>query len=352
MATIVAEHIGRLFISLQHIRQVPRMLTEAAPSMPATVRDFDVPAYLRDSHISSGYRQLHQSWRYYFLSVFQRHNETLNVWTHLVALLVILAKFCDLAENVDFVNDRHAWPLLILLVSSLNYTAFSVIAHLLGSKSELCHFIFFYLDYVGVAQYQYGSAVVHFYYAIDASMYSYFKGVFMPAAAICSLLSFVGCCYGKYNNLQTLIRKIGHVAPSALAYAWDISPVVKRLIFWSDASNDPALVFHLGQVAFFLSAAVFYTFPIVERCFPGQCNFLGQSHQIFHIFLSCTTLCQINASYLDYLGRKELYLSLHASGDAAFFAQLYAATLMACMFTGGIILRKLNVVLDLKHKCL
>nr|ALL41457.1 membrane progestin receptor alpha A [Bostrychus sinensis] len=352
MATIVAEHIGRLFISLQQIRQVPRMLTEATPSMPTTVRDLDVPVYIRDAHISSGYRQLHQNWRYYFLSLFQRHNETLNVWTHLVAFLIILAKSSDLAETVDFVNDSHAWPLLILLISSLTYTGFSVIAHLLGSKSELCHFTFYFLDYVGVAQYQYGSAVAHFYYAIDASMHSFVKGIFMPAASVLSCLSFVGCCYGKYHNSQTWLRKLGHVAPSALAYAWDISPVVKRLIVGSAASNDPALVFHFGQVAFFLSSAIFYTFPILEKCFPGRCNFFSQSHQIFHIFLSCTTLCQIHASYLDYVGRSELYLSLHASGQAAFYVQLYAVTLVVCVLIGSIMLRKLRNVLDVKPKCM
>lgn len=352
MATIVAEHIGRLFISLQQIRQVPRMLTEAAPSMPATLRDCDVPGHLRDGHITAGYRQLHQSWRYYFLSLFQRHNETLNVWTHLVALLVIVAKFCDLTERVDFANDRHAWPLLVLLVSSLSYTAFSVVAHLLGSRSELCHFGFYFLDYVGVAQYQYGSAVAHFYYAIDASMYRAARGVFMPAAAVFSCMSFVGCCYGKYNNLQSLIRKFGHVAPSALAYAWDISPVIKRLTLWSDASHDQALVYHFGQVAFFLSSAVFFTFPVVEKCFPGRCNFFGQSHQVFHVFLSCTTLCQIHASYLDYVSRRELYVSLHQSGEAELFVKLYIVTLFACVLMAGLFLRKLRNVLDVKHKCM
>ncbi|KAK7898804.1 hypothetical protein WMY93_019657 [Mugilogobius chulae] len=351
MATIVAEHIGRLFISLQQIRQVPRMLAEAAPSMPATLRDTDVPTHLRDRYITSGYRQLHQNWRYYLLSLFQRHNETLNVWTHLVALLIILAKCCDLAENVDFVNDRHAWPLMILLISSVTYTAFSVIAHLLGSKSEFCHFIFYYLDYIGVAQYQYGSAVSHFYYAIDANMHSLVKGIFMPTAATFSLLSFVGCCVGKYHSLHSCKRKVGHVAPSALAYAWDISPVVWRFIFWSEASDDPSLIYHFGQVAFFLSAAAFYTFPVVEKCFPGRCNFFGQSHQVFHIFLSCTTLCQIHASFLDYTGRREVYLNLHESGDSAFYAQLFAGTILACVITGAIILRKVNHML-VKHKCM
>ncbi|CAL9691222.1 unnamed protein product [Knipowitschia caucasica] len=350
MVTIVAEHIGRLFISLQHIRQVPRMLTEAAPSMPATLRDCDVPAQLRDRNITSGYRQLHQNWRYYFLSLFQRHNETLNVWTHLVAFLIILVKACDLAENVDLVNDQHAWPLCVLLLSSLTYTAFSVIAHLFGSKSEFSHFVFYYMDYVGVAQYQYGSAVVHFYYAIDAGMHGYVKRIFMPTAATFSILSFFGCCYGKYNASRSSIRKMGHVAPSALSYVWAISPVFRKLILWSDSSRDPALVYHFGQVAFFLGAAAFYTFPIVERCFPGQCNFLGQSHQVFHVFMSCTTMCQLHASYLDYVGRREVYASLHGSGESAFFVQLYAGTVMACVVTGAIVLTKVNHTL-VKHKC-
>lgn len=351
MATIVAEHIGRLFISLQQIRQVPRMLTEAAPSMPSTVGYIDVPAYIRERHISSGYRQVHQNWRYYFLSLFQRHNETLNVWTHLVAFLILLAKFCDLAQTVDFLGEKHAWPLLILIISSLSYTGFSVIAHLFGSKSEMCHFAFYYLDYVGVAQYQFGSAVAHFYYAVDQNMHSLVKGIFMPAASILSCMSFVGCSYGKYHNSQTWLRKLGHVAPSALAYAWDISPVVKRLLSWMDNSDDPALVFHFGQVAFFLSSAVFFTFPISEKCFPGRCNFFGQSHQIFHILLSCTTFCQIHASYLDYAGRRELYLGLHNGREAGLFVQLYVVTLVACVLIGSILLRKLSHVLDSKHKC-
>lgn len=351
MVTIVAERIGRLFISLQQIRQVPQMLTEAAPSLPNTLRDCEVPDCIRERHISSGYRQLHQTWRYYFLSLFQRHNETLNVWTHLLAFLILLAKFSDLTETVDFVNDSHAWPLLVLVLSSLNYTAFSVIAHLLGGKSELCHFSFFFLDYVGVAQYQHGSAVAHFYYAVDKNMHGLLKGIAMPAATVFSCLSFMGCCYGKYHNSQTWLRKLGHVAPSAIAYAWDISPVVKRLVFWSSAGNDPALIFHFGQVAFFLCSALFFTFPIVERCFPGRCNFFGQSHQVFHIFLSCTTLCQIHASYLDYTGRRELYLGLHTSGEAAFFVQFYVVTLVASVLIGGVMLRKLKHVLNLKSKC-
>ncbi|KAF1381312.1 hypothetical protein PFLUV_G00152560 [Perca fluviatilis] len=352
MATIVMERIGRVFISLQQIRELPRMLTDAAPSMPGTVRDTEVPYYFRERYVCTGYRPLYQNWRYYFLSLFQRHNETINIWTHLLALLVILVRLRQLAETVDFVGDPHSWPLLILILSSLTYSAFSAAAHLLGGKSELCHYIFFFLDYVGVAQYQYGSAIVHFYYAVDEGLHRHVRGIFMPAATVLSCLSCLGCCYGKYFNhsLPTWVRKVCQVVPSALAYIWDSSPVAKRLMSSSPASNDPAIIYHFGQVAFFLSCSFFFTFPLLERCFPGRCDFVGQSHQIFHVLLSCCTLCQIHASHLDYVGRRKLYSRLHKSGEAALFVGLYVVTLVGCALVVAFMLKKAKQVLDFKAK--
>uniref|UniRef100_A0A3P8VN65 Progestin and adipoQ receptor family member VII, a n=1 Tax=Cynoglossus semilaevis TaxID=244447 RepID=A0A3P8VN65_CYNSE len=352
MATIVVERIGRLFISLQQIRQIPQMLTEAAPSMPDTVRDADVPHYFRECNVKTGYRPLHQNWRYYFLSLFQRHNETINIWTHLLAFLILLIKLRHLTETVDFVGDPHSWPLLILLLSSLTYTAFSVTAHLLGSKSKLCHFAFYFLDYIGVAQYQYGSAVVHFYYVMDESYHRHVRGIFMPAATLLSCLSCLGCCYGKYCNYgrPAWVRKVGQVVPSAIAYIWDSSPIIGRLLSSSSVTEDPALIYHFGQVGFFLGCAFFFTCPVFERCFPGQCDFLGQGHQVFHVLLSCCTLCQIHASYLDYIGRRELYSHLHGNGEALVFVGLYAVTLVACGFIYVVMLRKAKRELDLRSE--
>ncbi|KAM6899592.1 progestin and adipoQ receptor family member VII, a [Xenentodon cancila] len=350
MATIVMERIGRVFISLQQIRQVPRMLTEAAPSTPGTVRDTEVPSYFRERYVSTGYRPLHQSWRYYFLSLFQRHNETINIWTHLLAFLGFLVKLRQLAETVDFASDPHSWPLLVLVLSSLTYSAFSAAAHLLGGKSELCHYCFFFLDYVGVAQYQYGSAVVHFYYSVDENLHGHVSGIFMPAAAVLSCLSCLGCCHGKYCNhsLPAWVRKVCQVVPSALAYIWDSSPVARRILLWS--SEDPAITYHFGQVAFFLSCAFFFTFPLLERCLPGRCDFLGQSHQVFHVLLSCCTLCQIHASHLDYVGRRKLYSRLHQNFDAALFVGLYVVTLASCALIAAFMLRRVKRLLDFKMK--
>ena len=52
-------------------------------------------------------------------------------------------------------------------MSPLNQSS-STAAHLLQSHSELAHYSLFFLDYVGVAVYQYGCALAHFFYSSAA----------------------------------------------------------------------------------------------------------------------------------------------------------------------------------------
>ncbi|XP_073677908.1 membrane progestin receptor alpha-like [Garra rufa] len=358
MATIVMERIGRLFINLQQVRQVPQMLTKALPCTADTLRDTEVPCFFRERYIHSGYRPLHRTWRYYFHSLLQRHNETINVWTHLIGALVVLAKIAEFTETVDFVNDPHSWPLLILLLSSASYLTFSTAAHLLAPKSELCHYGFFYLDYVGVALYQFGSAVAHYYYAIEESWHTRVRGCFMPIASFLCCLSCFGCCYGKYRNysLPSWVRKISQVVPSALAYSWDTSPVFHRFLIWflsctrGDFRSSPAVLFHLGQVVFFLSSAFFFTQPVPERWFPGHCDFLGQGHQVFHVLMVLCTVCQIHASYLDYINRRDLYVKLHSDGEALFFVALFILTIITSALIAMYMLTKVKRLVGYREK--
>ncbi len=358
MATIVMERIGRLFINLQQVRRIPQMLTETQQSTADTLRDTEVPWFFRERYIYSGYRPLHQNWRYYFQSLLQRHNETINVWTHLIGTLIVLAKTAQFTETVDFMNDPHSWPLLILLLSSASYLTFSTVAHLFAGKSELCHYSFFYLDYVGVALYQYGSAVVHYYYAIEESWHTLVRGRFMPIAGFLCCLSCFGCCYGKYRNfsLPSWFRKVCQVVPSSVAYVWDTSPVFHRFIIWflswtrGDFRSSPALLLHFGQVVFFLSSAFFFTHPIPERWFPGHCDFLGQGHQVFHVLMVLCTVCQIKASHLDYLNRRDLYVKLHADGEALFFVALFILTIVTSTLIALYMLAKVKRLVSYKDK--
>lgn len=319
MATVVMEQIGRLFINAQQLRQIPQFLESAFPTLPCTVTLNDVPEVFREPDILTGYRLPDQSWRYYFLSLFQRHNETVNVWTHLLAALVILVKFQELSETVDFLRDPHALPLFIVLLAAFTYLAFSALAHLLSAKSVLSHYTFYFLDYVGVATYQYGSALVHFYYVIEEVWHQQVRSFYLPAAAFFAWLSCFSCCYGKYASprMPKFAHKLFQVVPSGLAYCLDISPVFHRIYSChQQGCSDTAVTLHCYQVVFFLASAYFFSYPHPEHWLRGRCDFIGQGHQIFHIFLVLCTLVQIEAVRLDYLERRPLIERLHSTDVA------------------------------------
>lgn len=318
MATVVMEQIGRLFINVQQLRQIPQLLESAFPTLPCTVKVADVPWVFRERHILTGYRQPEQSWRYYFLTLFQRHNETLNVWSHLLAAFIILVKWREMSETVDFLRDPHAQPLFIVLLAAFTYLSFSALAHLLSAKSELSYYTFFFLDYVGVAVYQYGSALAHYYYAIEKEWHTRVQRLFLPTAAFLAWLTCFGCCYGKYAraDMSKLAHKLLQVVPSALAYCLDISPVVHRVYrCYQDGCADPVVAYHFYHVLFFLIGAYFFCCPHPESLFPGRCDFVGQGHQFFHVFVVVCTLMQIEALRTDFAERRLLYEELH--GDLA-----------------------------------
>uniref|UniRef100_A0A3Q3GAY6 Progestin and adipoQ receptor family member 8 n=1 Tax=Labrus bergylta TaxID=56723 RepID=A0A3Q3GAY6_9LABR len=266
------------------------------PSLPSTIRDVDAPPLFRERFILSGYRPVGLSWRCYLLSLFQIHNETVNVWSHLLAAVFvgILGFRLQGPEGQGFSVD----------VASL------AVAHLLQSHSEEAHYSVFFLDYVGMAVYQYGCALALFLYSSDIDWSQSMLGqVFLPAAALLAWFSCTTGCYAKlrFRRPYPLHRKLCQVVPLGVAYLLDISPVADRLLTHRWTSN-PALPLHFLQVTLFLSSAFFFSFPIPESFSPGRYDILGHSHQLFHILLSVCTLVQQEALFEDFLWRRPALL--------------------------------------------
>uniref|UniRef100_A0A3Q3BZH0 Progestin and adipoQ receptor family member VIII n=1 Tax=Haplochromis burtoni TaxID=8153 RepID=A0A3Q3BZH0_HAPBU len=215
-------------------------------------------------------------WRCYLLSLFQKHNESLNVWTHLLAGPVLLLRWW---ANVDTLgctlDDVTSLPLLLFLVSSLTYLYLSAAAHLLQSHSE-----------------RYGCSLGHYFYASEPAWRERVGVIFLPGAAFFGWLSCTGCCYAKfrYRRPYPPQRKVCQLIPTGLAYVLDISPVAHRLLTVS-WSQEPSLPFHALQIACFLLSALFFSCSIPEPFFPGNCDFVGQGHQIFHVLLSLCEQC-------------------------------------------------------------
>ncbi|XP_071770347.1 membrane progestin receptor beta [Centroberyx gerrardi] len=342
------QRLSALTLSVKQLGRLPR-LSGLFPSSPLplpspTVAASQVPSLFREPYILSGYRPVEQNWRCYFLSLFQRHNESLNVWTHLLAGPVLLLRWWANVGTLGCALDLTALPLCLFMLSALTYLFFSVAAHLMQSHSELAHYSFFFMDYVGVAVYQYGCALGHYFYSTEPVWRESSIGpLFLPGAAFFGWLSCAGCCFAKsrYRRPYPVRRKICQLIPTSLAYLLDISPVAHRLATVSWA-QEPSLPLHALQVASFLLSALFFSCPIPERFFPGHCDFVGQGHQIFHLFLSLCTLCQLEALFQDYARRRDTVVEVFGERQLWWACVSFPALILCCVLTALITTRHMQ----------
>lgn len=119
----------------------PRSWRMGCPRYPAPSRDRR-PSSSGSPTSAPGAPPHRPWWRYYFFSLFQKHNEVVNVWTHLLAALAVLLQFWAFVEAEGLrETSAYALPLLVVL-SSITYLTFSLLAHL-QSQSELSHYTFY-----------------------------------------------------------------------------------------------------------------------------------------------------------------------------------------------------------------
>lgn len=355
MSTAILQRLSTLTLSIKQLNRllrisdyIPFSITSPSP----TVTISQVPRLFQEPYILTGYRPTQQDWSSYLLTLFQRHNECLNVWTHLLAAPILLFHWWGKVEALGFTLDAASLPLYLFLVSSLIYMFFSVVAHLLHSHCEHSHYFVFFLDYVGVATYQYGCSLGHYFYSSEVAWRESTVGLlFLPSAALLGWLSCFGCCFSKlrYQQSYPWKRKICKLLPTSAAYLLDISPVVHRL-FTIPWTQEPSLPFHALHIASFLLSAFFFSFPIPECFFPGQCDFVGQGHQIFHVFLSLCTIFQLEALFQDYAQRRHTMVEVFGEGQLWWACVAFPVLFLCCLITAVLTMKQVKKHLPCTRK--
>ncbi|XP_077861675.1 membrane progestin receptor beta-like [Saccoglossus kowalevskii] len=280
------------------------------PNLPRTKSATEVPKLFREPDVHNGYRIPNQPITYYALSMFQVHNELLNVWTHVIAFSILLYRSLTFISQVDL-SDPHAWPLLIFCTSCCMYVFLSSTAHLFQSQSELTHYTCFFMDYIGISLYGFSSGMVHFYYSAEESYIKFIgSGWFFFVVTLC-LASFACFANGypkvKYTRPYPYTRKLWQLGSVGSLYLWIIAPIFHHIIMCkSNSCTDEGIYYHEAQVFWFLIGAVFFALPYPQKIAPGWFDIVGHGHQFFHIFIPICTYSQMQAEYFDLVNRREI----------------------------------------------
>jgi len=243
----------------------------------------EVPDYAKEDSITTGYRK-QLDYRGCVLSMFRLHNETVNIWTHLLGFVVF---FCLMLDNLvrpqqhirDFVDYAATTFQLVtyqacMLSSSLFHTFLCHSAKVKTAWQEL--------DHACILIAMFGT-----YIRIIINNFNCFPSIRLLHLILVTLL-FGSVLYLKYSPASSNTKvslplffsvAIYSVAPFThwihLSQEIENSNVDSTMICWM------FLPFILGAIG-----VLFYISHFPEVAVPCGCvDFYGASHQIWHVLI-------------------------------------------------------------------
>ncbi|NXR92676.1 MPRGB protein, partial [Hypocryptadius cinnamomeus] len=285
----------------------------------------------REPGILSGYRPPRSSACECLLSLFGMNNETLNIWTHLVPAGYFL--WLLLARLRDSGAEAGAGPFLAYLGTCALYPLASSAAHALGALGGRGRHRAYCSDGPAVLP---GSALAYSAYVFPLEWVgSTFHDFYVPVAVLNSVLSTGLSCYSRFLEaerpcLSKAFRTLAFVYP----YLFDSIPVFYRLSrSVAGSCSEGSLPLHSRHCLCALLTFLSFTSHLPERLAPGSFDFIGHSHQLFHICGILGTLFQLEAVSMDMAerrGRLPLPSSLETFGSLGMGAAASLAILGVC----------------------
>ncbi|NXF53597.1 PAQR6 protein, partial [Oceanites oceanicus] len=276
--------------------------------LPQIFRVHQVPRVFWEDGIMSGYRHPKSSALDCVLSSFQMTNETVNIWTHFLPTWYFVWRFLVLSSSLDFCQEPYHWPLLIYLLLVCLYPFASSCAHTFSSMSARARHICYFCDYGALSLYSLGCAFAYGAYAMpDHWVSGVLHHYFVPAAAFNSFVCTGLSCYSRFPELERpRLSKVLRTAAFVYPFLYDNIPLFYRLLFcfWSDCAWNEAVAGYCYHLLFALLTGFLFASHLPERLAPGRFDYIGHSHQLFHICAVLGTHFQLEAILCDACSRR------------------------------------------------
>lgn len=313
----------------------------------------DLPDYMKDNEYILNHYRANWPLKQALLSTFRWHNETLNVWTHLIGFILFVGLtftnlmhvppvtnffnifttwsspigreanvshnsknfFSDTTKLIDLKHSSQfdmgidtplevavaRWPFFVFLGGSMFCLLSSSICHLFCCHSQDLNIRLLRMDYVGIAVMIITSFFPPIYYIFQCSphwQFLYLAGItIMGIFTIITLLSPVFST-SKFRSFRASLFV-------AMGLFGLIPAVHATAVNWDEPQRNMTLAYEAAMALSYLIGTVFYVTRIPERWRPGWFDLAGHSHQIFHVFVMMGALSHYGAAlvFLDFRGK-------------------------------------------------
>ncbi|KAK6839210.1 adiponectin receptor protein 1 [Apiospora arundinis] len=246
-----------------------------------------------NEYILTGYRAASFSHCKSLQSVFQLHNETSNIWSHLLGVAWFLSSFIQYLRYLRVVRDSSfgdSVALGVYYVAVIACFALSTFFHTFSDHSPGMHKFGNELDHLGIVLVLWGTGVsgAHFAFGCHEGLELAYIG-FLSATAL-------GC--GVFT-LRPKFRQPAYRTTRFLLYmflgASLFAPIAHGLVLYGySLLNDMmGLDSFLGLAIINFSGSAIYAARVPERWFPGTFDYIGQSHNLMHILVLMGALVRL-----------------------------------------------------------
>ncbi|KAI8929748.1 hemolysin-III related-domain-containing protein [Entophlyctis helioformis] len=280
-----------------------------------------MPAWYNDnSFIRRGYRRITNSYAGCLTSLFFVHNETGNVYTHLVGALIFLVLVAGfyagltvpLAASVGW-GDVAAFA--AFYAGAIVCLGLSTTFHLCCCHSRDVLVYWNKADYIGIVTLILGSFIPVLYYGFFC--YPTLRMVYIPSFSVLAALPYMSVSLmRRFSSPQYRYFRTGIFVALGVSGVVPLTHIV--LIHGFSAAVRMFSVYDILLMgALYLVGAFIYAYRIPERWFPsGIFDIWGQSHQIWHLLVLAAALVHYRAVVAMFLWRHSKDASCLVSGDA------------------------------------
>ncbi|KAI1660414.1 HlyIII-domain-containing protein [Daldinia decipiens] len=275
----------------------------------------EIPDWYQDNpYIRRGYRPVSNSARVCFGSWLYLHNETVNIFTHLVpAIALFISGLAYLVSRLQHRNSNDAGVVAILLLSATACLGLSCAYHTLMCHSREVEALWLRLDFVGIILLILGSLISgvyvgfwcetlerNIYWSMASNSHSQFTSLIIPLAVPRSTKP-------SKHHIGSLaaISIIIVLAPTFQGPKWrtlrlltfvctgfsGLAPIIHGIVMFGFAQmmKQSGLPYYLAEGGLFLIGAIVYATRFPESISPGLFDIYGSSHQIFHVLVVLAT---------------------------------------------------------------
>ncbi|KAF2494612.1 mPR-like GPCR protein [Lophium mytilinum] len=280
----------------------PRRLSPAAKSEPARdnapklrensstrrlLNRDQVPSwYAHNAYIRTGYRPVTTSTHLCFRSLTYPHNETVNIYSHLVPTVLALLGNCILAQYFTSHFPNASWKdqliFHVYLTTSVVCFGISSAYHtLLCHSARICE-LWSRLDYVTIVFQILGSFISGIYVGFYCEP-NLQKIYWSMIGTLCFVTGFAGVNPRLQGKKWRFVRLLAFVATGFSAFA----PIIHAAsIFpYEQLDKQAGLRYYYLEGLLIIIGVAFYATHFPESRKPEKFDIWGASHQIFHLFI-------------------------------------------------------------------